>query len=89
MGGESVSKQALTARLRKATNELGQLERLIRAESGKLDAGVLDDFRQAVDRVRLTAFAAEDFLARRYRPRGPSELLSLITQERIRKTIQL
>ena len=51
---EADAKEAISARLQRATDELRQLEKLIRSAS--IDPRVLDDFRQALDDTRLTAW---------------------------------
>ena len=48
------TKEGISARLQRATDELRQLEKLIRSAS--IDPRVLDDFRQALDHTRLTAW---------------------------------
>ena len=48
------AKEGISARLQRATDELRQLEKLIRSAS--IDPRVLDDFRQALDHTRLTAW---------------------------------
>ena len=51
---EPDAKEAISARLQRATDELRQLEKLIRSAS--IDPRVLDDFREALDHTRLTAW---------------------------------
>ena len=51
---EADAKEAISARLQRATDELRQLEKLIRSAS--IDPRVLDDFREALDHIRLTAW---------------------------------
>ena len=48
------AKEGISARLQRATDELRQLEKLIRSAS--IDPRVLDDFREALDHIRLTAW---------------------------------
>ncbi len=48
------AKETISAQLQRATDELRQLEKLIRSAS--VDPRVLDDFREALDHVRLTAW---------------------------------
>jgi len=67
-----------------------ELVRLNRAmQSGNLDPRILREFRDAVDYVRKTAWAAEEWQERQLRQRDPHTILALITSERIRRATQL
>ena len=58
-------------------------------QSGNLDPRILREFRDAVDYVRKTAWAAEEWQERQLRQRDPHTILALITSERIRRATQL
>ncbi len=76
-----------TFRLKKATAELRDLEQEIR--SGGFHPQVLRDFRDAVDYVRKTAWAVQEWQERQMQRRDTATVLPLLTAERIRRTVQL
>lgn len=73
--------------LRKTSAELLRLERAMK--SGDIDASLLREFRDAVDYVRKTAWAVQEWQERQIQHRDPQTVLSLLTLERIRRTTQL
>jgi hypothetical protein len=74
-------------RLKKTSAELVRLNHVM--QSGNLDPRILREFRDAVDYVRKTAWAAEEWQERQLQQRDPSTVLPLITAERIRRATQL
>ncbi|HVN08304.1 MAG TPA: hypothetical protein VMV61_04990 [Patescibacteria group bacterium] len=76
-----------TFRLKKATAELRELEQEIR--SGGFHPQVLRDFRDAVDYVRKTAWAVQEWQERQMQRRDTATVLPLLTAERVRRTVQL
>ncbi|HXM95933.1 MAG TPA: hypothetical protein VOA64_17060 [Candidatus Dormibacteraeota bacterium] len=77
----------VTFRLKVAIDDLLKLEQIIRA--GGLDARVLRDFRDAVDYVRKTAWAVQEFQERQAEHRDTATVRSLLTAERVRRTTEL
>ncbi len=73
--------------LRKTSAELVQIEQVIKA--GGVDPRILTDFRDAIDYVRKTAWAVQEWQERQLKQRDPQTVLPLITAERIRRTTQL
>lgn len=73
--------------LRKTSSELVQLEHAIR--SGGIDPRILMDFRDAVDYVRKTAWAVQEWQERQLRHHDTHTLIPLLTTERIRRGAQL
>ena len=73
--------------LRKTSNELLQLEQAIR--SGSIDPRILMDFRDAVDHVRKTAWAVQEWQERQMQNHDPHTVIPLLTTERIRRASQL
>jgi hypothetical protein len=57
--------------------------------SGPTDQGVLQEFREAVDNVRKTAWAAQEWQERQSRRQDPQTVLPLLTAERIRRATRL
>lgn len=77
----------LNFQLRKAGAELLRLEEAIK--SGDIDPLILREFRDAVDYVRKTAWAVQEWRERQIQKRDPSTVLSLLTLERIRRATTL
>jgi hypothetical protein len=57
--------------------------------SNEVDPDVLADFRDALNRVRNTAWAAQQYIVRKETNQESTSLLSLIAGERIRAAFQL
>jgi hypothetical protein len=74
-------------RLKKTSAELVKLHHAM--QSGNIDPRILREFRDAVDYVRKTAWAAEEWQERQLQRRDPHTVLPLITAERIRRATQL
>ncbi len=73
--------------LKKTSSELLQLEQAIR--TGGIDQRILMDFRDAVDHVRKTAWAVQEWQERLIQHHDPHTLIPLLTSERIRRAAQL
>ena len=73
--------------LKKTSSELFQLEHTMR--TGGIDQRILMDFRDAVDHVRKTAWAVQEWQERQINHHDPHTLLPLLTSERIRRAAQL
>ena len=73
--------------LKKTSAELLQLENAIRSDG--IDQRILMDFRDAVDHVRKTAWAVQEWQERQILHHDPHTLLPLLTSERIRRAAQL
>src|SRR6266851_583624 len=67
--------------------ELLQLEHAIR--TGGIDQRILTDFRDAVDHVRKTAWAVQEWQERQITRHDPQTLLPLLVGERVRRAAQL
>lgn len=77
----------LNFQLRKTGAELLRIEQAIK--SGDIDPLILRDFRDAVDYVRKTAWAVQEWRERQIQHRDPQTVLSLLTLERIRRATTL
>jgi hypothetical protein len=77
----------LNFQLKKTSSELVKLEQAIK--SGGLDPRILMEFRDAVDYVRKTAWAVQEWQERQLQQHDPHTVLPLLTAERIRRGIQL
>lgn len=73
--------------LKKTSAELLKLEQAIR--TGGIDQRILTDFRDAVDHVRKTAWAVQEWQEREITHHDPHTLIPLLTSERIRRAAQL
>ncbi len=77
----------LTFRLKKTTSELLRLDHAIK--SGSIDPRVLREFRDAVDYVRKTAWAVQEWQERQIQHRDTATVLPLLVRERVRRAVQL
>jgi len=73
--------------LKKTCADLVRLEYEMR--SGPFDPRILREFRDAVDNVRKTAWAAQEWQERQSRQQDPLTVLPLLTAEGIRRATQL
>lgn len=77
----------VSKRLKSVITELRPLQKLLVNE--KVDPRVLTDFRDALNRVRNTAWAAQQSAADPLYENNPVRVTSLLTSERIRAAYQL
>ena len=77
----------LNFQLRKTGAELMRLEEAIKSKD--IDPLILREFRDAVDYVRKTAWAVQEWRERQIQHRDPHTVLSLLTLERIRRATTL
>lgn len=77
----------LTFQLRRTTGELLKLEHGIK--SGDIDPYVLREFRDAVDYIRKTAWAVQEWQERQVQKRDTATVIPLLVTERIRRGTQL
>jgi hypothetical protein len=84
---DSGPKGTLTDRLEAVSAELKELEPLMR--SGDIDARVLHEFREAVDYIRNTAWAIEQWISLREQHQDPYSILPALAMERVRRATQL
>lgn len=75
------------AHLEKGISELQGLHKLLL--SSAVDPDVLADFRDALNRVRNAAWAAQQYVVRRENDQDPTSVFSLLAGERIRVAYQL
>jgi hypothetical protein len=84
---DSTSGPQSSSRLQNAITELHAMQALLLG--GDLDSNILTDFRDAVNRVRNSAWTAQQYMACKETERDSTSLLSLVAGERIRTTYQL
>lgn len=73
--------------LRKTSAQLAAIEDAIK--TGGVDPRILRDFRDAVDYVRKTAWAVQEWQERQLKQHDPHTVVPLIISERIRRATQL
>jgi hypothetical protein len=79
---------SVTVRLQLATSELRDLEQQVKA--GDLDPRVLSEFRNAVDFIRNTAWAVQQWVGLTEKKGGdPYSVLPILSAERVRRATQL
>jgi len=84
---ESTSGSGAQSPLEQAIVELQRLHEILLA--GDLDPRVLTDFRDALNRVRTAAWAAQQYVMRKETEQDSGSVLSLLAGERVRVTYQL
>ena len=75
------SARSVSERLKAATDELQKLEQLV--VSGDCAPRVLTEFRGAVDSIRQTAWAVQQWTELQSQNRDPYSVLGLLSEERI------
>jgi len=73
----------LTERLAAATENLRELEQLVK--SGDLDTRVLQEFRNAVDHIRGTSWAVQQWIGLRNERGDPYSVIPTLSAERVRR----
>jgi hypothetical protein len=73
--------------LKKTSAELAKIEQAIK--SGSVEPSILREFRDAVDYVRKTAWAVQEWQERQLQQHDPQTVLPLLIIERIRRATQL
>lgn len=81
------SDRTLSARLRATTDELQALEKLVL--SGDCAPRVLAEFRGAIDSIRQTAWAVQQWNELQKQHRDPYAVLSTLSGERVRRATQI
>ena len=84
---DATAKEGLPARLQRVGNELLELDQAIR--SGDIDVRLLEGFRQAIDHVRETTWAVQQWIELRRQEKDAYGVLPRLTVERIRRATQL
>lgn len=78
---------SLAARLLATTTALHELEKSVK--SGDLDARVLGELRNAIDHIRYTALAVQDWYGAQHHSGDPYAVLSTLAAQRVRRAAQL
>ncbi len=83
----SPDRRSVAERLKAATQELQKLEQFV--ISGDCAPRVLCDFRDAVDSIRQTAWAVQQWGELQEQHRDPYTVLDLLSVERVRRATQI
>jgi hypothetical protein len=81
------ARSPLTGRLEATTTALYELEQLVNA--GDLDSRVLSEFRNAMDHIRNTAWAVQQWFGAREQSSDPYAVLPALAAQRVRRATQL
>lgn len=81
------NERSISERLTSATEELHKLQQLVLAED--CSPRVLSDFRGAVDGIRQTAWAVQQWHELKQQHRDPYSVLGILTEERVRRATQI
>lgn len=86
-GEGQAAARSVSQRLKAATDELQKLEKLVL--SGDCAPRVLTDFRDAVDSIRQTAWAVQQWSVLQLEHRDPYSVLGVLEEERVRRAAQI
>jgi len=86
-GEGQAAARSVSQRLQAATDELQKLEKLVL--SGDCAPRVLSDFRGAVDSIRQTAWAVQQWSELQQQHRDPYSVLGILEEERVRRAAQI
>jgi hypothetical protein len=87
MPSQRTRNSAVSGKLKTAIADLRALENLLRSD--ELDPRLLVDFRDALNRVRNVAWAAQQSVAARLSDNGTAGVGSILAAERVRAAYQL
>jgi hypothetical protein len=85
--GAPADNRTLSSRLKAATDELQALEQMVL--SGDCAPRVLAEFRSAVDSIRQTAWAVQQWSELQQQRRDPYTVLGVLSAERVRRATQI
>lgn len=85
--GSDSTGSSLTARLQTTTAGLQALEKAV--VSGDLDPRVLNEFRNAIDHIRNTAWAVQQWVGAKEQSGDPYAVLPALTAQRVQRAAQL
>jgi len=88
VSSSSCGNVSISLRLQNVTNELRQIQDVLVSEK-ELDSRILSDFRDAVNRVRNTAWGLEQYANSKTAETDPNAVLTVLAGERVRVAYQL
>ena len=81
----SSSQPTLSQKLQSLTSDLRALDEQLKLKQGAPDKRELEDFRQVMDDVRLTAWTVNEMMNARESRTNPEKLLTFLASERMRR----
>jgi hypothetical protein len=81
-------KPTVSVRMQRVAEELREIQDLLALQPG-VDTSILTDFRDAVNRVRNTAWAVEQYANSQSTGEDPQNVVTLLAGERVRVAYQL
>ena len=81
----SGSQSTLAQRLQHLTSELRAVDEQLKTEQEPVDKRHLEEFRQVMDDVRLTAWTVNEMMNARESRTNPEKLLTFLASERMRR----
>jgi len=76
--------ESLTIEIKQLTSQLRRVEHRLKAEAAP-DTVALNEFRHAVDNVRLTAWSVSELINAEYTKKNPETVLAFLAAERLRR----
>ena len=80
--------ESISSELKRLASDLRQLEQRLPSESAP-DLAILNEFRQAVDNVRLTTWTVSELINAKQTRKNPNAVLTFVAAERLRRFGQL
>ena len=80
--------QSLTLEINQLGSELRRVEHRLKAEAAP-DPVALNEFRQAVDNVRLTAWSVSELINAEHTRKNPDTVMAFLAAERLRRFDQM
>lgn len=78
----------LTLEIKQLTSELKRVEQRLKSESAP-DTMALNEFRHAVDNVRLTAWSVSELVNAEHTKKNPDTVFAFLAAERVRRFDQM
>ncbi len=80
--------ETLTLEIKQLTSELKRVEHRLKSEAAP-DAVSLNEFRHAVDNVRLTAWSVSELINAEHTKKNPETVMAFLAAERLRRFDQM
>jgi len=80
--------EKLTLEIKQLTSELKRVELRLKSEAAP-DAVALNEFRHAVDNVRLTAWSVSELINAEHTKKNPETVMAFLAAERLRRFDQM
>jgi hypothetical protein len=81
-------RENLTLEIKQLSSELKRVEHRLKSEAAP-DSVALNEFRHAVDNVRLTAWSVSELINAEYTRKNPETVMAFLAAERLRRFDQM